>query len=157
MRKKIWIMLGIGFLIGVAMVLLVPALFNRAPDGTVHFYSEGLLERVGSPTAALLTTVVLYGLYGACCMGGTQLYAIERWPLALATVVHYLVIALGYLLASRLLCWNLSIKALLIIEGLMAVGFFIIWIIMYLRYKAEVRELNKLMEKDKDNRKDGIV
>ena len=147
MKKKLLIRCGVGFLLGVAMMLLIPALFNRGPDGTVNYCSDELIARVGgSPAAAMAVSLLLYGLYGACCMGGTLLYEIERWPLALATAVHYLIIALGYALAAHLLCWNLSLKQLLIIEALMTVGFFLIWLYMYLRYKAEVRELNQLTE-----------
>ena len=148
MRKKILIRGGIGFLFGVAMMLLIPALFNRGADGMVRYCSEALIARVGgSPAAAMLTSLLLYGLYGACCMGGTLLYDIERWPLALATAVHYLIIALGYALSAQLLCWHLPLSMLLFIEALMTAGFFLIWIILYLRYRAEVRELNRLMEK----------
>ena len=103
MKKKLLIRCGVGFLLGVAMMLLIPALFNRGPDGTVNYCSDELLARVGgSPAAAMAVSLLLYGLYGACCMGGTLLYEIERWPLALATAVHYLIIALGYALAAHL-------------------------------------------------------
>lgn len=147
MKRKLLIRGLIGFLIGAAM-MLIPALFNRGPDGTVNYCSNELITRVGgSPAAAMAASLLLYGLYGACCMGGTLLYDIERWPLALATAVHYLIIALGYALAAHLLCWSLSPRQLLIIEAFMTVGFFLIWLFMYLRYKGEVRELNQLTEK----------
>ena len=89
MRRKILIRGGIGFLLGDVMVLLIPALFNRTADGMVRLCSNQLLARVGSAPAAILTSLLLYGLYGACCMGGTLLYEIERWPMALATAGLY--------------------------------------------------------------------
>ncbi len=150
MRKKLLIRAGLGFLFGIVMVVLIPAVFNRAPDGTISLCSLQLVSRVGSETAAMLFSLLMYGLYGACCMGGTMLYEIERWPLALATAVHYLIVALGYALCAWLLCWNLRMKELLFIEGMMTLGFFLIWLFLYLRFRAEVRELNELTERRKN-------
>jgi hypothetical protein len=152
-KRRLLIRGLIGFLLGIAMMLLIPALFNRGPDGTVHYCSGELIARVGgSPAAAMAASLLLYGLYGACCMGGTLLYDIDSMPLTLATAAHYAVIALGYALAARLLCWDLSPRQLLLIETLMTVGFFLIWLFMYLRYKDKVRELNQLTEQGKGRR-----
>ncbi len=146
MRKKVLIHGGIGFLVGMVLVMLIPAISNLAEDGTARLVSSSLIARVGSAQAAFVMSLLMYGLYGSCCLGGMLLYEIERWPLALATAVHYLGIALGYWLVSLLLCWELTWRELLFIEGLMAVGFVLIWLVLYLRYKAEVRELNHLNE-----------
>lgn len=153
MKRKLLIRGLIGFLLGVAMMLLIPALFNRGPDGTVNYCSFELIARVGgSRSSAMAVSLLLYGLYGACCMGGTLLYELDSWPLTPATAVHYAVIALGYALAASLLRWDLSLRQLLIIEALMTVGFFLIWLFMYLRYKGKVRELNQLTEQGKGRR-----
>ena len=145
MKKRILIHVSIGFVIGVAMMLLIPVLFNRGPDGMIYFYSEEFLSRVGSPALAMLLTLLIYGLYGAACVGGMLIYEIENWSLALATAVHYGVVALGYAFCAWLLRWNLTVKGLLLIELMMTLGFVLIWLFMYLRYKAEVRELNELI------------
>lgn len=146
MRKSILIRAAIGFVLGMLMLLAICLLFDRGADGKVHFCSDALLKRVGSVTAALLLQLAVCGLYGAACMMGTVFYEIERWSLASATVAHYLVVSLGYSFPALLLDWNLTPRLLLQIEGLMTLGFFLIWLIIYLRYKAQVRELNELME-----------
>ena len=148
MKRKGLILCVFGFLFGAAMAFIVPALINHAPISTV-IYSDRFLQRVGSPAAAMLLTLVVMGLFGTVCVGGMLFYEIERWPLALATAMHYFVISLGYLIPSWLLCWDLPMRLLLIIEGLMTGGFFLIWIILYLRYKLEVRKLNILLQEYK--------
>ena len=55
--------------------------------------------------------------------------------------------ALGYLIPNSLLYWDMPPKLLLAIEGFMALGFAVIWLIMYLRYKREVQKLNKLVKR----------
>ena len=143
-----------GFLIGNALIVIVCLLFNRAPDGTVRFVSERFIACTGSESAAVLLQTLLFGLYGAACFGGTMLYGIERWPLALATAAHYLIIAGLYVPVTMLLRWGMPAMEYLILEAAMLVGFFIIWLIMYLRYKAEVRQLNEIREQMERARRD---
>ena len=50
MKKKLLIRILLGFLLGMAAMLLVPAILNGAPVGT-GLYSDKLLARAGSPEA----------------------------------------------------------------------------------------------------------
>lgn len=149
MKKRILLYCAIGFLVGMLLVMLIPAVFNLADDGTAGLVTPLLIARVGSARGALAVSFIVFGLYSTFCIGGMLLYEIESWPLALATAVHFLGIALGYVFVSLLLGWEMAGSKLLLIEGFMAIGFVLIWLIMYLRYKAEVRELNELQKKAK--------
>ena len=146
MKKKLLIRAAVGFLFGIAMMLVVPVLINGGPIARV-VYSDALLARTGSPAAATLLTLLVMGLFGSFCFVGTLFYEIESWPLALATAAHYLSMSLGYLLPNWLLCWNMPVKLLLTIEGFMTLGFILIWLIMHYVYKKQVWELNELIEK----------
>ena len=146
MRKKLLIRCALGFLFGIAAMLTVPSLISGEPISPA-IYSDELLARAGSPVAATAVSLLVMGLFGSLCMGGTLVYEIESWPLALATAAHYLIMALGYLIPNWLLCWNMPLRLLLAIEGFMALGFALIWLIMYLRYKREEQKLNKLVKR----------
>ena len=150
MKKKLLIRCALGFLLGVAAMLIVPSLISGKPIGSI-IYTDELLACAGNPTAATGVSLLVMGLFGSLCMGGTLVYEIESWPLALATAVHYLIMALGYLIPNWLLCWNMPLRLLLAIEGFMALGFALIWLIMYLRYKKEVQELNELRQHRTEN------
>ena len=93
MKKKLLIRAAVGFLFGIAMMLVVPVLINGGPIARV-VYSDALLARTGSPAAATLLTLLVMGLFGSFCFVGTLFYEIERWPLALATAAHYLSMSL---------------------------------------------------------------
>ena len=147
MKKKLVTRCALGLLLGIAAMYFVPPVINGSPIIRV-IYTDELLTRVGSPGATAVSLLVM-GLFGALCVGGTLFYEIERWPLALATAAHYLSMSLGYLIPNWLLCWNMPLKLLLSIEGFMTLGFFLIWLIMYSIYKKQVRELNRLTEKQK--------
>lgn len=147
MGKRILILAAIGFPMGVLIAFLI-ALMGSGSE--MHFFSEMLLIRMGGNlSAATAVNILVCGLYGSACMVGTVFYDIERWPLALATVLHYLIVVLGCLGCFLLLGWGDGIRDYLITAGLQTAVFFLIWLIMYLRYKAQVKELNELNQKNK--------
>lgn len=117
--------------------------------GDEAFYSADFVARMGGTTSAIILQTLLSGLLGAGSMGSTVVYEIERWSLALSTAAHYLIIEAFYVPTALLLGWVGSLPALLINMGIQLIIFLIIWIIMYLRTKAQVRELNELMKKRK--------
>lgn len=147
MGKRILILAAIGFPMGVLIAFLI-ALMGSGSE--MHFFTETLLIRMGGNlSAATAVNILVCGLYGSACMVGTVFYDIERWPLALATVLHYLIVVLGCLDCFLLLGWGDGIRDYLITAGLQTAVFFLIWLIMYLRYKAQVKELNELNQKNK--------
>lgn len=152
MWKSFFKRAAIGFLIGVVAGNVIAFLVT---GGMIPWVSHVLTERFGAAGALLLQSVFL-GLYGMATFGGTLLYEIESWPLARCTFVHWIIVVGLYALIALFLDWMKGPAELLIAVGAQTVGFFIIWLIMYLRYKAEVRELNELMEKrkEKDRKED---
>lgn len=135
---------GVGFLLGAVAPNLILWLAEGIP------VSSALVERVGSESAALALQALGSGLYGVATMSGTLLYDMERCPLALATGLHCLIVALPYIPLSLLLGWNDSFTEILIAECFQVAGFFLVWLFIYLRGKAEVRKLNELNHSRKE-------
>ena len=146
MLASFWKRAGIGFLMGMVIGNMI-AWLTSAGGGA--FYSAEFASRLGGMVPAAILQTLLSGLLGAGSMGSTVVYEIERWPLALSTAAHYLIIEAFYVPVALLLEWVDSLPALLISMGIQLIIFFIIWLIMYLRYKAQVRELNELLKKGK--------
>ena len=135
---------GIGFLLGI----VVGNLITWAPGITSgETISPDLIAQVGSETGAMAVQTLGMGLYGALAMGGMTLYEIERWPLAMSTVVHYLIIAVSFVVMDLLLRWNSSPAEVLVVEAILFALFSLIWLIMFLRYRSQVRGLNAELEK----------
>ena len=55
--------------------------------------------------------------------------------------------AILYVPTAMFLGWADSAVEILIVEGILLVTYFIIWLIIYLRYKREVRSLNEMLGK----------
>ena len=143
MGKKACILAAIGFPLGILVAVML-GFFGRAPGEAIRFCSLELAARVGGETAGTLLHFLGSGLYGALCMAGSCLYDVERWPLALATLAHYLIIAVGSALCNWLLAWGMGLKLFLSVLAIQSAGFFLIWLLIWLRYRREVRELNEL-------------
>ena len=147
MRRKVILLAGIGFVLGMVI-----------GDGIAWFTTGSLgnavlADRLGSEKGAFLLQTLLSGVLGAIAMGGTVLYDLERWPLTLVSVTHYLMIELTYIPVALALRWVSGWQQLLVMAGIQLVIYLVIWLVMYLRYKAQVREMNKLLQLSRE--KDG--
>ncbi len=152
MLAKIFKRAGLGFLIGIVIGNVIAILTGTSATDGVTFASKQLLDMAGgSSVIAMVYQSLFSGLYGALCFAGMSFYEAERLPLAAATALHAALIILTYVPIGLLLGWVSNIIEILIIAGMQLVAFFIIWLIMYLIYKNQVKELNELMNKTKDN------
>ena len=153
MLKKTLKMAGIGFLLGIVIGNLIAFLTGNSDTGGVTFASQKLLDMAGGKAiVAMLLQSLFSGLYGAACFAGMSLYEIERMPLAAATALHCALIILLFVPISLFLGWVSKIETLLMISGIQLVCFFIIWLIMYAGFKKQVKELNELQEKNRDQK-----
>ena len=138
---------GFGFLLGIVVCNIIVILsMNDLPA------TQSLIEATGSLRAALIVQTAASGFYGALCMGTIGLYEIERWPMMLSSAIHCLITILPYIPLSMLLGWGEKASDHLIMAGIQFAAYVVVWFIMYMRYRAEVRKLNKIQ---KDRPSDG--
>ena len=140
MRGRLIKRMRLGFLLGAAIGNLIAWFFGS-------YVSSVLVARMGSVPAAILVQSLVSGLYGSFALAGTLFYDIEQWSLTRSSVMHFLVIAVLYVPTAMFLGWANSATEILIVEGILLVAYFIIWLVIYLRYKKEVRSLNKMLNK----------
>lgn len=133
----------LGFVLGMIICNLIVILIGLPEFRMVSPVFE---EHTGSTAIAILIQTILSGIYGMIIWLGILLYGEEELPLALATFLHYLCVALPYIPLALFLGWVETWGELVFIELFQLAGFFVIWIIMDLRYKAQVKELNELQE-----------
>ena len=143
MDKKTFIKLVvIGFAMGTILGNLIEIILNLIQTQTFSFASDIQIATFGLPLTIVLQTL-LSGLFGAICFAGTAFYEIEKWSIAVATLVHYLCILATYFAIGFLLRWiPFDVWIILIIIGSFTIAFFIVWLIMYLRWKKRINEMN---------------
>lgn len=135
---------GIGALVGMVVDVVISVLslgkFNAG---------QTLLRWLGSDKAALLVELLLVALYGAICLATTLLYdseMISKLPLAVVSVIHCLICIVPFIGLAVILDWFSGVLDLLIMVFIQFAAYFIVWLIMYLLYKKQVKELNGMQK-----------
>ncbi len=145
MRKRILKLVAIGFFGGMVMGNLIAYLTGGS------FVNQKLLSLYGSEAGSVILQTLLSGLLGAIAMGGTEVYELERWPLALSSLTHYGMIVVTYTAIALSLGWVGGAAELLITIFIQTAAYAAIWMVIFLRYKRKVRELNELLENSNRN------
>ena len=144
MKKKVFRRILIGFLSGAVVGNLFALL---AAANSEAFYSPMLVERFGSPAAAIVVQTLLSALIGVAGMGGMSLYDETDLPLAAATSLHFVLVEAVFVSVALLLQWMRTAAEIGIMSGFMFAAFAVIWVIMFIRHKKEVKELNEITRK----------
>ena len=138
---------GFGFLLGMIVGVLFVVLEGFGNGGALSLPPVFIMA-TGSEAGALLAHMLVSGAFGAIPMAGVGFYEIESWGMLKQALVHYATYIVAYLVIGGAAGWfPLTLPVIGIIAGSMAVGHAIIWLIMYSRYKAEVNELDLLLDK----------
>ena len=113
-----------GFVIGAAIVICLVLLDSQ-------------------PLQGAFAHIVTGGIYGAVAMGSSVVYSIEKWSIARATATHFLLVfALYFLLVISMGWFRLSDPVFWIVVGTMVAVYILIWLIQYLSYRRQIREMN---------------
>lgn len=113
-----------GFVIGAAIVICLVLLDSQ-------------------PLQGAFAHIVIGGIYGAVAMGSSVVYGIEKWSIARATATHFLLVfALYFLLVISMGWFSLSDPVFWIVVGAMVAVYILIWLIQYLSYRRQIREMN---------------
>ena len=143
MLKKIFLRAGFGFILGVAVCSIITAITS---DGTQ--VAPAFANAVGSAKWAVLLQLLLAGLCGAISMGGTVLYDVDRLPLSLGTLFHCLLCVIPFVSLALLLHWVEGTVGALVFAFAQIAAFFVIWLILFLLYRKQIRELNAIQNKN---------
>lgn len=154
MLKKTLIRALIGVIIGILMGDGIAMLTTIGGDFIPA--AESLIGLCGGFPQAFIVQSLLSGLYGAISFGGISLYDIERLPLALVSVVHCLIIVLLHIPNSLFLGWSETVWDVLIMAGIQVAAYFVIWLILYLVYRKQVKELNELQKHIQDKSENSV-
>ena len=137
---------AIGFVMGMVVgVLIVVA--KGFYNGGALVLPANLLAMTGSESGALLAQMLVSGAFGAIPMVGTVLYELDSWGLLKQAIVHFVSYTPIYVVLGTAMGWFEPTPVTIgVIVGFFAIGHTIIWLIMYLRYRAEVEQLDILLE-----------
>ena len=149
MKKRLIAKSLIGLVVGALVAHVITILVNYLGRGQFLICMPELTERFGFAGAVIVQTV-LGALFGMLALAGTCLFDIEKWSLLRASVWHCVLILLTYIVIGLLLHWfSFHIIPILIMSGAIIFVYALIWLIMYIGLKREIKELNRLTEEYK--------
>lgn len=139
----LYIGFSLGFMVGVVMTSVITTLVIS--DGNIHFVTPGFMKFIGNPLAAFIIHSLVCGILGTIMLGSAYIYEIDRWTLLKATIIHFIVIVISFYLTVFFLRWfaPTNIKAIITSLIIFIVTYTIIWLIMYLSYKSQIKEINQ--------------
>ena len=137
---------GFGFILGIAVCSIITTLTGDQIPAAPEF-----VDTIGSLKSALLIQSLLSGLYGAICMGTVLVYDDERLSLSLSSLIHCLCCIIPFIPLSLFLRWSDGIIGALIMAGFQLAAYFVVWLIMYIKYKKQAKELNEIQSKINSN------
>ena len=143
LKRRMAILAAAGFALG----LLVGLCF-LAPHGIREYYAQ-------SGPGRLALYLALSGALGAVNVGTTTIYSLERWGLLRCTLTHFLIAMTTCCTVGFILGWlSLREPGTLWILAVCAVVYFIVWLVMYLIYKRQIRRINAALQRWKSERVD---
>lgn len=145
--REFWKKTATRAIVGFALGMLV-GLGIMAVGGVRAFY-----ERHGAGRVAMY--LAMSGLLGAVNVGTTTIYSLEHWGVLRCTLTHF-AIAMTTICAVGFSCGWFSIGDPLTLWILLSetVAYFIIWLVMYLRCKREIRQINEALKGWKNSQGD---
>ena len=122
----------IGALMGIAICLILYG-FGSYDEIIIDNKPYVLMQFIGS------------ALNGIICMGSTIVYDIDNLGLSKVTLLHYVITLVSFFSFNFLLGWFSEFNIILIL-AVFTVVYFIIWLVIYLIYKREIRRMNIELE-----------
>ena len=123
------------------------ALILSMDNGTGSIVAPEFANEIGEPLAIIIQTV-LCGLMGVFGLAGSRVYSSERFNILQATSLHAVMTIPLVMLTCYICCWTgRSLKSTLVFGGLMVMMYIIIWITMYISCRAQVKQINEMLEK----------
>ena len=133
--KKTILQAAIGFVLGILV-----GLGYLSITGVGAYY-------VKNGAGGLALYLALSGLLGAVGVGGTTIYSLEHWGLLRCTATHFAITLTAYCAIGFTLGWlDLREPMTLFILLCNVIAYFIIWLVMCLIYKRQIRRINEALK-----------
>ena len=149
MIKKTIKLAIIGFVTGMAIGNIIAIAISYAAGGNELIFPQAMYDLTGSAAGALAVQTLMSGLLGAISFGSAILYELEGLPLTLVSILHCAICLAAYFPIALFLGWiRPTVHDIGMMTCIMIAVYMVIWLIMYVRYRIEVREINELLDAD---------
>lgn len=149
MRKCLISKALIGLVTGPLAAHVITLLVNYFSLGQYLVCMPELTDNLGLAGAVVAQTV-LGAIFGMVAVGGMCFFEIEGWSLLRSSAAHCSLILVSFIIVGLQLRWlSFHLISILIMASIIFLVYTLIWLIMYVIWKKEIREMNRLAEEYK--------
>lgn len=115
--------------------------------GIIYLIISKTVESFSLSAEEVLLGIVSIYILAFIQAGASVFNQIDEWPIPKSLLFHFLSIYLAYALCYILNSWIPFVpEVLLIFTAIFVVGYFVIWIIVYMCVKAASKKMNKKLK-----------
>ncbi len=152
MKKKIILRGALGFPVGIAIGYVITIFISLGWAG--GYYTPcvpELVSMMGNEINAVILQTLLCGLIGTGFAASSAIWEIENCSLIKQTGIYFLVISFIMMPAAYFMYWmEHSIAGFLSYFGIFALIFVVMWVVLFLVGKHNVRKMNERLHKAKE-------
>ena len=119
-----------------------------------------LILRQAAQVETLTVNQVCIGIFSLTALafiagGMNAIYQIERLPLMMAILIHGIILYLSYLVTYLINDWlDFGMIPIVVFSAIFAVGFIVIWVIIYSIIKRNTEKLNRMLKQKQQSIKE---
>lgn len=152
MKRKILLRGILGFPIGVAIGYIITIIISLFWAG--GYYSPcvpDLISIMGNEIYAVLVQALLCGLLGVGFAAASVIWEIEHWSIVKQTGIYFIIISVIMMPIAWITYWmEHSVAGVLGYFAVFALIFVIIWVIQFVIGKNNVKKMNEILNKNKN-------
>ncbi len=159
--KKVIMKFIVGFGLGIVGGIIITIIFSLLLNGgKISLISSEFVATIGNKPLAYIIEFILMGMLGLVGYGGSTVYEVEKWSIMKATFIHFFSTFIVFFAVSSTLGWisTEDITGTIIVIACTVVAYIVIWLVQYIRFRIQVRDINSGLEKmkklDEENNKD---
>ena len=152
LKQRAFYKTAVGFALGILVDVVIHVIFMAGRQDADFGASRILTDLLGNHDLAIVTDILLGGVLGAVCNGSSVVYEIEHWSVLRSTLTHLLLCIVVYFTVGSVLEWfEPGVTAFNIMQAVLWVlAYIMIWMIQFLVYRKEIREINQRVEQMKE-------
>ena len=156
MNKRMLKKAIIGAIVGTVLGKAVTGFAMYLKAGVFKLCMPEFVEMVDGFIPAVIIQSILSALFWVICFISTAVYDREDWSLAQAASTHFSIIFVSYTVIGFILKWiTPNFKEIITIFIFFAIVYFLIWLIMFLIYRNDAKELTKAAKEYNEHKKKG--
>lgn len=148
MKKRILYSCLIGSIAGIALGFMIPLFISiKVNDGNYYPCTPDFVNAIGNTLNATILQTLLCACLGILGAISGLIYRIEKWNLLKQSIISGIILSTSMITTAYICYWVPHTSIAILGYMLQFFGIYaIIWLILYLRIRKNIQELNETLQ-----------